>query len=339
MKLKTILIGTISTIILFNIIVFSFLPEDSEKPSITGNIISDEVLEENNSQENTSEQKPNTSKPKESSKDKKKSDDKDKELEQTPNPTPEPPPTETPEITPDTTPTNIKIANWNLQIFGTTKASKPDLLNTYASIIDDYDIIFIQEIRNKDQLAFPNLCRLLPDYDCRVSDRAGRSSSKEQYGVIYKRDIEIIEFRDFTSGHQDKWERPPIRASFRIDDYEVMIYNIHTRPDDVENEMFELEKLVMTPNFRVSDNNVIVLGDLNADCSYYDNPSEPDFEDNWNWIIKDNEDTTVKSTDCAYDRIILNDNAYEEYKDDGIYTTEITEDVSDHYLVWVEVEI
>ena len=60
--------------------------------------------------------------------------------------------------------------------------------------------------------------------------------------------------------------------------------------------------------------------------------------DEWNYLIEDNDDTTVKSTDCAYDRIILNDDAFEEYENHGIDKS-ITEDKSDHYLVWVELKI
>lgn len=80
----------------------------------------------------------------------------------------------------------------------------------------------------------------------------------------------------------------------------------------------------------------MVLGDLNLDCSY-DDGMNGDFED-WNYLIGDDEDTTSSSTDCAYDRIIINEDAYNEYGSDGIYTTGITDDVSDHYLVWVEIE-
>lgn len=224
----------------------------------------------------------------------------------------------------------IKIANWNLQIFGNTKASNDELMNSYASVIDDYDIIFIQEIRNKDQTAFPKLCALLPDYDCGVSSRAGRTSSKEQYGIIYKKGIEIS-MRDFNPDASDRWERPPVEVTFDIEGYELIAYNIHIKPDDAPEEIDYLEDVVETSG------NVVVLGDLNADCSYYNPSTETDF-DSWEWIIKDSEDTTVSSTHCAYDRILLNDNANAEYSSDGIYT-EVTSEQSDHYLVWVELEV
>lgn len=226
----------------------------------------------------------------------------------------------------------IKIANWNLKIFGDTKASNSELMQTYSSIIDDYDIIFIQEIRNKDQTAFPKLCNLLPNYECKASSRAGRSTSKEQYGVIYKKGIEISNWNDFNPDSQDRWERPPLEVTFNIGGYSLKTYNIHIKPTDVNNEINYLEDVVSTSG------NVMVLGDLNADCKYYNPLIQTEF-DSWNWIIKDSEDTTVSKTDCAYDRIILNSDAYGEFSSYGIFKEGINDDVSDHYLVWIELKL
>jgi hypothetical protein len=80
----------------------------------------------------------------------------------------------------------------------------------------------------------------------------------------------------------------------------------------------------------------MVLGDLNADCTYYSPPKDTAF-DSWFWVIGDGEDTTVASTNCAYDRILLNDDAKNEYLGFGI-DKNVTSDVSDHYLVWVEMK-
>jgi len=49
-------------------------------------------------------------------------------------------------------------------------------------------------------------------------------------------------------------------------------------------------------------------------------------------------DTTAGDTNCAYDRIILNQGSYINYIDSGIYT-ETTSEYSDHYLVWLKVRI
>jgi len=231
----------------------------------------------------------------------------------------------------------IKIANWNLQIFGDLKASNSQLMAFYASVIDDYDIVFIQEIRDEDSSAYYDLCTMLDGYKCKISSRAGRSTSKEQYGVFYKKSIEVPIFFDFNNEqHKDDFERPPIRVQFVINNYSLAVYNIHIKPDDVAYEMQKLEELI-SPMVK-NDLNAIILGDMNAACSYYNNDKENHF-DSWRWIIKDDDDTTVSSTNCAYDRIIMNDNIYNEFVDYGIYREGINKNVSDHYLVWVEVSI
>ena len=166
------------------------------------------------------------------------------------------------------------------------------------------------------------------------SSRAGRSSSKEQYGVIYKEGINVTYFKDYNPDSLDRWERPPIRVDFNVNGYEFSVYNIHTDPDAVKSELSSLEDVVEDKG------NVIVIGDLNADCSYYNNAeANGDEFDSWSWIIPDSEDTTTSNSYCAYDRIILNNDAYNEYISYGVDKTGIDSDVSDHYLVWVEVGI
>ena len=203
-------------------------------------------------------------------------------------------------------------------------------MNLYADKIDNYDIIFIQEIRDKPETAFSKLCSMLQNYTCKLSSRAGTTDYKEQYGIIYKNNIILTNFKDYNPNNW--WERPPIKTSFKIKDYELTIYNIHTKPDNVQQELFYLEQIAS------NNGNIIILGDLNADCSYYNSQEQTEF-DEWNWIIKDNQDTTTSSTNCAYDRIILNNDAKKELEDYGIDKKQITSSVSDHYLVWVELEI
>jgi len=226
----------------------------------------------------------------------------------------------------------IKIANWNLQVFGQTKANNLGLMQIYSEVIEEYDIIFVQEIRDSSQMAFPKLCSMLQNYSCISSSRAGRTSSKEQYGLIYREGINLIDFKDYNPDSQERWERPPIKIIFDAEGYYFTVYNIHVKPEDVQKELNYLEDIVSETG------NVLILGDLNADCFYYNNEEQIEFDD-WNWLIKDDEDTTSSNSDCAYDRIILNDDAYEEYAHDGIYKKGITTDVSDHYLVWVEIKV
>lgn len=222
----------------------------------------------------------------------------------------------------------IKISSWNLQIFGDTKASNEIIMEKYINKINNYDIIFIQEIRDIDGSSFNELCSSLNDYNCEISSRAGRSTSKEQYGLIYKKELKFISFLDYNPDAQDRWERPPMKAFFDMGNYNLTLINFHAKPSDVQIELSYLEDVS-------NGKNVIIIGDLNADCDYYNNDEEIEF-DSWNWLITDDMDTTVSNSDCAYDRIIINQNLNNKIKDIGI-DKNVSSEESDHYLIWVEI--
>ncbi|MBW2991444.1 hypothetical protein KY348_07125 [Candidatus Woesearchaeota archaeon] len=229
----------------------------------------------------------------------------------------------------------LTIMNWNIQTFGKSKWNKTEVRSRILSIVPMADITFIQEIRDKSGDTFRSLCaELNKTHKCNISSRAGRSSSKEQYGIIYKKNIEILAIHDFNPDEKDRWERPPVMVSFKADDYEFIATNIHIKPDDVKNELQHLEIIYKTMS---SITNRVWLGDFNADCSYYDAENKDVFLTEY-WVIKDIDDTTVAYSDCAYDRIIINEDMKEEYLKYGIYTN-ITKEVSDHYPVWVELKI
>jgi len=225
----------------------------------------------------------------------------------------------------------ISIANWNLQVFGPTKASKGYILDFYDEKLSEYDIIFVQEIRDSSGKAFNKLCKKFEGYNCVITDREGRTSSKEQIGVIYKKDLtlrSIITLPD----PDDVWERSPVMVKFEVKDYNFTIYNTHLKPDDVYREINALEDII------VNEGNVMVLGDLNADCSYYDEEKDEAF-DEWFWLIYNEEDTTVSDADCAYDRIIVNEDMVNEIDYPKIDSEGITKEYSDHYIVSIEVDV
>lgn len=237
---------------------------------------------------------------------------------------------------------DITIANWNLQVFGAKKTDysgenaekNKENMQIRKDILDDYDIIFVQEIRDSSNTAFQKLCDMLPEYKHAISSRAGRSSSKEQYGVLYKGNVRIKGTKDYNPDSQNRWERPPYEVVFQIGGkYILRALNIHTKPEDVPNELKNLEKLVSD-----STGNVLVCGDLNADCSYYDRKDYNYFM-KWDWVISDIADTTVAKTDCAYDRFIANQDAGKEIISSGVSRDIRIEKkkISDHYPVWIKI--
>jgi hypothetical protein len=74
----------------------------------------------------------------------------------------QPEPTITPpsvSVIPSTTDNNgtIKVAEFNLQIFGTSKANKPEVMEVLSKTIRNSDIVAVQEIRNASQTSLPLL--------------------------------------------------------------------------------------------------------------------------------------------------------------------------------------
>ena len=80
----------------------------------------------------------------------------------------------------------IRIATFNIQVFGDKKASNPNVMMTLASIIQHFQIVAIQEIRTKDDYFIDNFLRTYVNasgraYDKVIGPRMGRS---EQQGAV-----------------------------------------------------------------------------------------------------------------------------------------------------------
>jgi hypothetical protein len=229
-----------------------------------------------------------------------------------------PPPSNSTNLTNFTT---ITVCNWNIQVFGPSKAGNNDLMDELAGVLAQCDIAVVQEIRDASQTAFPALCGRLQGYNCEVSERKGRTSSKEQYGLLYKLSA-VTNVTEVTN--YDKWERPP--TVFYMEEFAIL--TLHSKPSDVESEINYLQEYADT-----LEGPVVLLGDFNMAGSYYDLPTHH-FE-NWTMVIPDYQDTTVAASSNAYDRIFLKDLNFTAYGVD----TSVTSDMSDHYLIWTELKI
>jgi exonuclease III len=225
------------------------------------------------------------------------------------------------------------VASWNLQVFGQAKASEQPVMDFYKKKLSKYDIIFVQEIRDASNTSFNALCGMMQGYRCGISQREGRTSSKEQIGLLYNDDYELLEFV-YIADPDDVWERSPIMAKFNVSGYVFSVYNAHIKPDDAVNEIEMFFR-----NAGNDEGNVMVTGDLNAGCDYYD-PEKTTAFDNWFWLIGSGQDTTEnQNTYCAYDRIIVNPSMIENIVRSGVDAEGINATYSDHYLVFAEVEI
>lgn len=259
---------------------------------------------------------------------------------------PAPAPTETPAPgSPKNTPTtadSIRIGAFNLHQYGPTKAGKADVLDAIAKIIKRYDLIALQEVRDSTGSALKALTDKLPDYTKLESGRLGTSDSyKESYVFLYKAshfaNVTSLQFSDAGG----KYEREPFAL---IADYGSKKYSfvvLHAKPDEVKVELGALYADLDQLSAKSASENVIILGDLNADCDYlsdkeYDALSVKS-DSKFTWVIGKDIDTTTGKSDCAYDRIVTKGSVSQ--KDAGIYKYDSDigsvspADVSDHYPV------
>jgi endonuclease/exonuclease/phosphatase family metal-dependent hydrolase len=244
----------------------------------------------------------------------------------------------------------IKIMSFNIQTFGVTKMSRPDAVRILVDLVSQADIIAVQEVRSVRIDPVERFMALLPDkYDYVIGPREGRSSSKEQYWVIYDTEkFSVLEYNSWPDT-EDIFERSPFSVYFKTSGaFDFTLIDNHIRPSDAENEIRALPAVVTYFIDLWNDPDVLVLGDFNADGRYFDktllNSIFP--EDKYQIIFTD-EDTTVAASYNTYDRFIITSSAsdyftgnfgvirFDEVYDFSGYSIRPSQ-VSDHYPIWAE---
>jgi deoxyribonuclease-1-like protein len=172
----------------------------------------------------------------------------------------------------------IRIASFNIQVFGTSKASKPEVMQVLAEIVRRFDIVAIQEIRSQDETLLPRFVDLVNatgrHYDYVIGPRLGRTVSKEQYAYVFDAaTIEVDRSAVYTvDDPDDLLHRPPLVAPFRCrgpppdEAFTFTLINIHTDPDETATELDALADVFRAvQNDGRGEDDIILLGDLNVD--------------------------------------------------------------------------
>ncbi|KAI3388607.1 hypothetical protein SNEBB_003028 [Seison nebaliae] len=92
---------------------------------------------------------------------------------------------------------NIRIGSFKIRSFGESKMRNDDAVEILRKIISRYDICLMEEIRDKYGRAIETFMKKLNEnndiqYEYVISERIGRSSSKEQFAFIYNPNKIII---------------------------------------------------------------------------------------------------------------------------------------------------
>jgi endonuclease/exonuclease/phosphatase family metal-dependent hydrolase len=250
----------------------------------------------------------------------------------------------------------IRIATFNIQVFGESKMSKPDVVQVLASICRQFDIVAIQEVRAKSDDILPRFVDAInadgSQYTFLIGPRIGRTVSTEQYAFVY--DTTRIEHDPSIFGTMpdpgDLLHREPLVARFRPrtaapqSAFTFWLVNIHTDPDEVPEEVDALaDAFLAMQSARSDEDDVILLGDLNASGAQLGRLGQiPGIY----WVVNNAMTNTRKTK--AYDNIVLHSQTTREYTGTwGVFDIESAfgisrEDalkVSDHLPVWAEFSI
>lgn len=248
---------------------------------------------------------------------------------------------------------SIKIASFNVQIFGQTKINKPEVMDVLSKVIKRYDVVAIQEVRSKKQNVIPTLLSYVNDantnYDYIISQRLGRTGSKEQYAFVYNtKTVDLISESSYVvDDPDDVFEREPFVAFFRSGNFDFKLANNHIKPEDVSAELSQLAVVINEIYDSSTEKDIIVLGDMNADGSYFNEDNLVVIFPLWIQLIGNEEDTTVAVSNNTYDRMMTRDTtANVEYTgksgvfrwdaEYGVTDFSFIKKVSDHYPVYAE---
>jgi len=247
----------------------------------------------------------------------------------------------------------IEIASFNIQIFGQNKIKNSEVMQIISKIIKRYDLVAIQEVRSTKENIIPALLNYVNDtntkYDYVISERLGRTSSKEQYAFVYNtKTVHLIPNSSFVvEDPKGVFEREPFVASFKSGNFDFTMVDNHIKPADVEVELKHLELVIDNIYDGSSEKDVIVVGDMNADGAYFNENKLAVIFPEWKQMIGNTEDTTVGSSSNTYDRMMTRDTtAKAEYtgksgafrwdSEYGVTNSAFIKKVSDHYPVYSE---
>ncbi|XP_033028626.1 deoxyribonuclease-1-like 1 isoform X3 [Lacerta agilis] len=259
----------------------------------------------------------------------------------------------------------FRICAFNTQRFAQGKASKASVMDTLVKILSRCDIAVLQEVMDAKGKAVPALVAALNRYHSSspytylTSPLLGRNNYQERYVFIYReqktRVLDSYSYEDSHPDRPDVFAREPFIARFSIPNKklkELVLIPQHTMPKAAETEIDALYDVFLSVKERWGTEDMIFLGDFNADCGYVAKKrwgqirlrQDPGFH----WLIGDNADTTVRdTTHCAYDRIVVHGERclaavvpgsaqpFNFAKEFGLSEAEALE-ISDHYPVEVE---
>ncbi|WNG34697.1 hypothetical protein F0U61_14365 [Archangium violaceum] len=211
----------------------------------------------------------------------------------------------------------LKVASWNVQLLGSSKAQNANVMKVIVDTVKQYDLVLVQGLRDTTDATVTTLVNQVNAatgnaYGSLVSNRLGRTSSKEQYIYLYKKSaLKVVDSYQYADA-DDLFEREPFVARFKTTKAtakDLFVVPLHASPESAVNEVGALVKVYDDAVKRWTIKDGVIMGTLNAACSYFAKkhwPSNPLRTDRrFSWLIGDDTNTTVGKLNCAYDRAVV----------------------------------
>lgn len=252
-------------------------------------------------------------------------------------------------------PEHLIIGSFNIQVFGEKKLANPQVMDVLTKIVRQFDVLAVQEVRAKNSEVMSQFLSQINSqgakYDFVIGPRLGRTTSKEQYAVIYDTERVAIDSNTvFTvNDPYDRLHREPLVTRFlargRPDaNFSFSLINIHTDPDETKAELDTLDDVFRAVQSDTSgEDDVILLGDLNVDDRHLGELGQlPGIT----WVISGTPTNT--RGDKTYDNILFDRRTTTEYTGkSGVCQFDqqfgLTRDeallVSDHCPIWAQFSI
>jgi endonuclease/exonuclease/phosphatase family metal-dependent hydrolase len=227
----------------------------------------------------------------------------------------------------------ITFGSWNIQNFGTSKASKSSVMDLISQVMMRFDVLFIQEVSTVGggvgscgANSILEICSLLARvnsadragagaYAVTTSPTSGAGGTAEKYAVFYRTSLASVTENVLVTNipAEGSYTRPPMVVRINIGSQNLYVLNIHTSPSVATQEILDLPKAA---NARYqTDQEIMIVGDMNAAAgggfnqstgwpTYFAtfNPSSPTYLNE----ITDSMDTTVAQGNAySYDRMTL----------------------------------
>uniref|UniRef100_A0A8C2U0R0 Deoxyribonuclease n=1 Tax=Coturnix japonica TaxID=93934 RepID=A0A8C2U0R0_COTJA len=209
----------------------------------------------------------------------------------------------------------LRIGAFNIQSFGDSKMSDESVAGVIINILRRYDVVLVQEVRDSDLSAVTELLEQLNSvssspYDYEISGPLGRDNYKEMYLFLYRTDVVSVVDTYQYEDPQDVFSREPFAdVLLPTEAEEFVMVPLHSAPHDAVAEIDALYDVYLAVVNKWGTDNIVFLGDFNADCSYVKQSDWASIRlrssDVFKWLIPDSADTTVGKSDCAYDRWVL----------------------------------